>query len=246
MTTGGARPRVAIVTGGARGIGQATAVRLAADGCAVVIADVLDAGAAVAGEIVAGGGRARFIETDVADRGSVAALVDATEKTFGTVDALAAVAGILGDEHEVAGVPEAEWNRVLAINLNGVLHCCQAVLPGMAGQGWGRIVAVTSYSRNGSPQYAPYAVSKAGVVALIASIAHGYARSGVLANCLQPGRAITDMITARFDEEHLADPPGVAIGRYAQPEEMAEVIAFLCSERNTYAVGAVWDSSGGV
>lgn len=245
MTIGAARPRVAIVTGGARGIGQATAVRLAADGCAVVIADVDRAGAAVAGEIAAGGGKARFIETDVSDRDSVAELVAAAEETYGPVDALAAIAGILGEEHEVARVPAAEWDRVLAINLNGVLHCCQAVLPGMTAQGWGRIVAVTSYARTGSPLYAPYAASKAGVVALIGSVARGYARSGVLANCLQPGRALTDMVTARFDEEYLANPPGVAIGRYAQPEEMAEVIAFLCSERNTYAVGAVWASSGG-
>ena len=246
MTPGERRPRVAIVTGGARGIGKATAARLASGGCAVAIADVDPGGAEVAREITAAGGRARFIETDVRDPRAVAALVAETVETFGTVDALAAVAAILGDEHAAADLPAAEWRRVLEINLDGVLHCCQAVLPGMVEQGWGRIVGLTSHSRQGSPEYVPYAVSKAGVVALIGSIAYTYARSGILANCVQPGRVLTDMVAPRFDAEYLADPPGVAIGRYAEPEEIAEVVAFLCSEQNTYAVGAIWESSGGI
>ena len=246
MSTDQARPRVAIVTGGARGIGAATAVRLAAGGCAVTIADVNSAGAEVAAAIAAAGGRARYIETDVADAGAVAALVAETVATFGTVDALAAVAAVLGEEHAIADLPLEEWHRVLDINLTGVLHCCQAVLPGMLEQGWGRMVAVTSHSRRGSHEFVPYGVSKAGVVALMGSVAYRYASAGVLANCVLPGRALTDMVVPRFDEAYLADPPGVAIGRYAQPEELAEVIAFLCSPANTYAVGAIWESSGGL
>ncbi len=241
-----ARPRVAIVTGGSRGIGHATAVRLAADGCAVVLADVNPVGVEAAREIAAGGGAARFVATDVADAASVAALVAETVEVFGGVDALVAAAAILGEEHEVGDLPVAEWQRVLAVNLTGVLHCCQAVLPHMTAQGWGRIVSITSHARHGVQERSPYAVSKAGVVALINSIAHGYARVGVLANCVDPGRTLTDMIVPRLDAEHLANPPGVPIGRYAEPEEIAEVIAFLCSERNSYAVGALWEVAGGV
>ncbi len=236
----------AIVTGGGRGIGRATALRLANDGCAVVIADLLPAGADVAAEIVDGGGRARFVSTDVAEEGSVATLVAETVDTFGSADVLVAAAAVLGEEHQVDAVPLQEWQRVLDINLTGVLHCCQAVLPQMVERGWGRIVAISSHARYGSAGRAPYAVSKAGVAALIGSIAYEYARAGVLANCVDPGRVLTDMIIPRFDADYLANPPGVAIGRLAQPAEIAEVIAFLCSERNTYAVGAMWEATGGL
>jgi 3-oxoacyl-[acyl-carrier protein] reductase len=234
------------VTGGARGIGRATALRLAEDGCAVVIADLLPVGADVAAEINRLGGRARFVSSDVAERASVAALVAETVDTFGSVDVLVAAAAVLGEEHRVDAVPLQEWQRVLDINLTGVLHCCQAVLPGMVGRGWGRIVAVSSHARYGSPGRASYAVSKAGVAALVGSLAREYASAGVLANCIDPGRVLTDMIIPRFDAEYLANPPGVAIGRLAQPAEIADVIAFLCSERNTYAVGSIWEATGGL
>ena len=240
------RPRTAIVTGGSRGIGRATALRLAEDGCAVVIADVRPAGADVAAEIVRLGGRARFTATDVAVCAAVKALVAETVDAFGSVDVLVAAAAVLGEEHPTATVPLDEWHRVLEINLTGMLHCCQAVLPYMVESGWGRIVGISSHARYGSPVRAPYAVSKAGVAGLIGSIAHEYARDGVLANCVDPGRVLTDMIVPRFDAEYLANPPGVAIGRLAQPAEIADVIAFLASERNTYAVGALWEVTGGL
>jgi 3-oxoacyl-[acyl-carrier protein] reductase len=238
--------RTAIVTGGGRGIGRATALRLAEDGCAVAIADLLPAGADVAAEIVEAGGQARFVSTDVAEQSSVAALVHETVAAFGSADVLVAAAAVLGEEHQAADVPLQEWQRVLDINLTGVLHCCQAVLPRMVERGWGRIVTVSSHARYGSPGRAPYAVSKAGVAALMGSIGFEYARAGVLANCVDPGRVLTDMIIPRFDAEYLANPPGVAIGRLAQPAEIAEVIAFLCSERNSYAVGAIWEATGGL
>ncbi|WP_332643532.1 SDR family NAD(P)-dependent oxidoreductase [Aeromicrobium sp.] len=244
--TEGQRRYVAVVTGGSRGIGQATALRLAQDGCAVTVADVNPAGAEVAAQIVANGGHARFIETDVADSNSVASMVAETESAFGKVNVLAAVAAILGDEHSVVDLPLSEWQRVIDVNLTGVLNCSQAVLPSMIDQGWGRIVAVSSHARFGVPERLPYGVSKAGVLALIGAIAYGYARAGILANCVDPGRVLTDMIVPRYDSEYLANPPGVSIGRFAQPEEIAEVIGFLCSPRNTYAVGALWEASGGI
>jgi NAD(P)-dependent dehydrogenase (short-subunit alcohol dehydrogenase family) len=238
--------RTAIVTGGGSGIGRATARALAADGCAVVVADVQAAGADVAAEIAAAGREARFVETDVADAGSVAALVEATVEAFGVPTVLVAAAAILGSEEPTASVPATEFRRVLEINLTGVLHACQAVLPHMLEQGFGRIVAISSNARRGVPQRAAYATSKAALQGLIGSIAHEYARAGVLANCVDPGRALTPMIVPRYDAAYLADPPGVAIGRLAEPAEIAEVIAFLCSARNTYAVGALWEATGGL
>ncbi len=238
--------RVAIVTGGANGIGRASALRLAADGLAVVVADAHPNGAAVAREIETGGGVARFVATDVTDPDATAALAEQALAGYGRIDALVASAGVLGEAASLAELPLAEWRRVLAINLDGVLHCCQAVLPAMLEQGGGRIVAISSAARFGSPGRAQYGVSKAALVALISALGNEYARAGILANCVEPGRALTDMVVPRFDAAHLEEPPGVSIGRYSTAEEVAEVVAFLCSERNTYAVGSVWGVTGGI
>jgi len=238
--------RVAIVTGAANGIGRASVLRLAADGFAVVVADQDARGDAVATEIVAGGGEASFRQTDVSDAGAARALAAHALARHGRIDALVASAGVLGEDQPLAELPLEEWRRVLSINLDGVFHCCQAVLPAMVAQGGGRIVAISSAARYGSPGRAQYGVSKAALVSLITALGHEYARAGVLANCVEPGRALTDMVVPRFDAAYLADPPGVAIGRYSSAEEVAEVVGFLCSERNTYAVGAVWSITGGV
>jgi NAD(P)-dependent dehydrogenase (short-subunit alcohol dehydrogenase family) len=236
----------AIVTGGGSGIGRATALRLARDGCAVVVADIGAGGADVAAEIAAAGGLARFVRTDVADAGSIAGMLEETVEAFGGPTVLVAAAAVLGEEHATAELPAGEFQRVLDVNLTGVLLSCQAVLPHMLERGWGRIVAISSNARHGAPRRAAYAASKAGLVGLVSTIAHEYARAGTLANCIDPGRALTSMIVPRYDAAYLADPPGVSIGRLAQPEEIAEVIAFLCSERNTYAVGALWEATGGL
>jgi NAD(P)-dependent dehydrogenase (short-subunit alcohol dehydrogenase family) len=236
--------RVAIVTGGGRGIGRASALRLAQAGRDIVIADIGDFGEAVVPEIERLGRRALFIKTDVADRAQVEAMVARTLEAFGRIDILVNCAGILGVERPFLEQPDSEWERVLAVNLHGVYYCCRAVLPHMLRQRWGRIVTISSGARRGAALLAPYAVSKGAVVALMRSIANCYAKDGVLANCVEPGRALTDMVIPRFSPEHLANPPGVAIGRYADPDEVAVVVTYLCSEENTYTVGAVWRVAG--
>jgi 3-oxoacyl-[acyl-carrier protein] reductase len=246
MNTATSARRTAIVTGGGSGIGRATALRLADDGCDVLVADVQSAGADVAAEIAAAGGRARFVRTDVTDASSLAAMLGETVESFGPPAVLVAAAAVLGEEHATGELPAGEFRRVLEINLTGVLLSCQAVLPHMLERGFGRIVAISSNARHGAPRRAAYAASKAGLVALVTTIAHEHARAGVLANCIDPGRALTPMIVPRYDAAYLADPPGVAIGRLAQPAEIADVIAFLCSARNTYAVGALWEATGGL
>jgi NAD(P)-dependent dehydrogenase (short-subunit alcohol dehydrogenase family) len=238
-----AEQRVAIVTGGGRGLGRATALRLARDGRDVVIADVGEFGAALVPEIESLGRRAQFLRTDVSDRPAVEALMTRTLETFGRLDILVNCAGVLGTEKPFLETTDEDWQRILGINLTGVFYCCRAALPAMLEGGWGRIVTISSGARRGAATLAPYGVSKGGVVALMRAIANAYARQGVLANCVEPGRALTDMVVPRFSKEFLAHPP-VPIGRYAEPEEIAEVVNFLCSEASTYATGAVWKVAG--
>jgi 2-dehydro-3-deoxy-L-rhamnonate dehydrogenase (NAD+) len=243
MTNAKNTTRVAIVTGGAHGIGRAAALRLAQAGRDIVIADRDPAGAAVVADITALGRQACYVPTDVADPAAVQALVATTLARFGQVDILVAAAGVLGQERPFLEQTEEEWHRVLNINLHGSYHACRAVLPPMLAQGWGRIVLFSSGARRGAVGFTPYAVSKGGVVALMRSLANAYAAQGVLVNCVEPGRTLTDMVVPRFSAEYLAHPP-IAIGRYAEAAEVATVIQYLCAEENTYTVGAIWRVGG--
>ena len=116
----------------------------------------------------------------------------------------------------------------------------------------GRCVTITSGARNGSPNQVPYSVSKGAVYSFIGALGNAYCKDGVFVNGVEPGRALTEMVVPRFSPEFIASPPGQAMGRYSDPEEVAEVIEFLCSERNTYTTGSVWsvkegeDSFGGL
>jgi len=240
-----AEQRVAIVTGGGRGIGRASALRLARDGRDVVIADVGEFGAEAAREVAALGVRGSFVRTDVSDRASVEAMVAQVVRDYGRIDILACCAGILGLEKPFHEQTDENWHRVLAINLTGVWYCCKAIVPIMRAQGYGRIVTISSGAGRGAPNVPPYGVTKAGVVALMRAIAGTYAKENVFANCVEPGRALTEMVVPRFTPEYLANPPGTPIGRYADPEEVAAVVNFLCSEENTYISGSIYRVNGG-
>ncbi|HUE76120.1 MAG TPA: SDR family NAD(P)-dependent oxidoreductase, partial [Chloroflexota bacterium] len=143
--------RVAIVTGGGRGIGKATALRLARDGRDVVIADVGDYGDEAAREVTDLGVRAIAIHTDVSIEASVGAMVDRVKSEFGRIDILINCAGILGLEKPFHEQTNDNWHRVLAINLTGVWYCCQAVIPAMRERGYGRIVTISSGASRGAP-----------------------------------------------------------------------------------------------
>lgn len=238
--------RVALITGGARGIGGATALRIATEGRDVVIADVLaDEGAEVVAKIEAAGQRALFVKTDVTDEGAVQACVARTVEAFGRLDILVCCAGILGWEKPFFEQPVAQFDRVMRINVYGVYHFHQAAIPHMLNRGWGRCVTITSGARNGSPNQVPYSVSKGAVYSFIGALGNAYCKDGVFVNGVEPGRALTEMVIPRFSPEFIANPPGQAMGRYSDPEEVAEVIEFLCSERNTYTSGSVWSVKGG-
>jgi NAD(P)-dependent dehydrogenase (short-subunit alcohol dehydrogenase family) len=235
--------RVALVTGGARGIGRASALRIAEEGRDVVIADLLDLGHEVVKEVEALGQRALYIPTDVTDESAVQSLVEQTVNTFGRLDILVCCAGILGKEAPFLEQSVAQFDKVMKINLYGVYHAHQAAIPHMLQQGWGRCVTITSGARHGATNQVPYGVSKGAVFAFIAALGNAYPKQNVFVNGVEPGRALTEMVVPRFTPEFLANP-GNPIGRYSDAEEVAEVIEFLASERNTYTTGSVWSVKG--
>ncbi len=233
------------MTGGARGLGRAIALRIAAEGRDVAIADLLETeGESVVEEVKALGRAAVFTRTDVAAEDQVQASVQAAVEAFGRLDILICAAGVLGLEAPFFEQSAAQFDMVMRINMYGAYFAHQAAIPHMLERGWGRCVTITSGARRGSPNQVPYCVSKAAVFSFIQSLGNAWPRQGVFVNGVEPGRSLTDMVVPRFSAEHLADP-GNPIGRYSDPEEVAEVAEFLCSERNTYTTGSVWSVKGG-
>jgi len=234
--------RVAIITGGARGIGRACALRIAEEGRDIAIADVED-GAETVRDIEQLGQRAWFIKTDVTDEAAVHDMVKRAVAEVGRLDILVCCAGILGIEAPFLEQSAAQFDRVMRINLYGVYYAHQAAIPHMLEGGWGRCVTITSGARHAATRQVPYGVSKGAVYSLIGALGNAYPRQNVFVNGVEPGRALTDMVVPRFTPEFLADP-GNPIGRYSDPDEVAEVVEFLASERNTYTTGSVWSVKG--
>jgi 3-oxoacyl-[acyl-carrier protein] reductase len=162
---------------------------------------------------------------------------------FGRLDILVCCAGILGWEKPFLEQTAVQFDKVMKINVYGVYYAHQAAIPHMLQQGWGRCVTITSGARLGATNQAPYGVSKGAVWSFVAALGNAYPKQNVFINGVEPGRALTDMVVPRFTPEFLANP-GNPIGRYSDPEEVAEVVEFLCSERNTYTSGSVWSVKG--
>ena len=220
-------PRTAVITGGMSGLGAAAAARLAADGVEVVTFDVA-AGADV--------------RVDVADAGAVAAAAAA----LGPVDILVNSAGIIGPNVPLSDVPLDGWDRTLAVNLTGTFLMCRAFVPGMVARGWGRIVNLASMAgKDGNPNMVPYSVSKAGVIALTKSLGKELATSGVLVNAIAPAVIETPM-NADTSPAALAHLTGlIPMKRLGRADEVAELIAWLASDKVSFSTGAVYDISGG-
>ena len=236
--------RAALITGGARGIGRATALRIAEEGRDVVIADVLDDdGPAVVADIEALGQKAVYLHTDVTSESAVQAAVDRTLETFGRLDILVCCAGILGHEGPFEEQTSENFDRVMHINVYGVFYAHKAAVPHMRQQGWGRCVTITSGARLGATNVLSYGVSKGAVWSMVSALGNAYPKENVLINGVEPGRALTEMVVPRFSKEFIDNPP-VPIGRYSDAEEVAEVVEFLASERNTYTTGSVWSVKG--
>lgn len=236
--------RTAIVTGGAQGIGRAVAQRFAASGAHVAIWDLDGALAAkTAAEI---GGTATGLGIDVMDAQAVKAAADALEAKQGSVDILVTSAGIAGANLKTWEYPLDEWARVMKLNVDGTLHCCQAVIPGMIKRNYGRLVLVASIAgKEGNPNASAYSASKAAVIALTKSLGKELATQDIAVNCITPAAART-RIFDQMTEEHIGYMLAkIPRGRFLLPEEVASMVAFLASAENSFTTGGVFDLSGG-
>jgi NAD(P)-dependent dehydrogenase (short-subunit alcohol dehydrogenase family) len=236
-------PHVAIVTGGAGGLGQAIGGRLLADGLRVAFADLAPGGLA---EELAGDGNAMVVGVDVTDPDSALAMAAAVTERFGGIDVLVNNAGIAGPTAPLVDYPVEDWHRVLEVNLFGVFHCTRTCLPGMVARGYGRIVNVASIAgRDPNPEMSAYSASKAGVIALTKSVAREVATTGVLVNCLVPGVIRAGLTAKTTEAERALFLSRVPMGRMGEPEELAELASWLASPRCSFSTGATFDLSGG-
>jgi NAD(P)-dependent dehydrogenase (short-subunit alcohol dehydrogenase family) len=231
-------PRVAVVTGGAGGLGTAIARRLQDDGMTVAAAD-LDAGSVSVDGALA-------VELDVANPASVDAMVRTVAERLGPIDVLINNAGIAGPSAPLAEYPIEDWHQVLAVNLFGVFHCTRACLPAMIARGYGRIVNIASVAgKDGNADMSAYSASKAGVIALTKSVGKETARTGVLVNCVVPGVMEAGLTVKTTEEERQLFLSRVPMGRMGQPEELAELVSWLASPRCSFSTGAAYDLTGG-
>jgi len=236
--------RIAVVTGGAQGIGRAATERFVASGAKVAIWDHdIELAAKTAKDI---GAAAKAYACDVSDYASIETARDATLKDFGRIDILLNNAGIAGANATVWETDIDEWRRVMRINLDGPFLCCKAVVPGMIAQNYGRIVNIASIAgKEGNPNAAHYSASKAGVIALTKSLAKEVADKNISVNAITPAAARTaifEQITQAHIDFMLSKIPR---GRFVTVEEVAALIAFAASEDCSFTTGTVLDISGG-
>lgn len=229
--------RIALVTGGARGIGAATAERLLAGGARVAALD-LDLSGLPPGVV--------GIEGDVACSADIEAAVRRVEKDLGPIDILVASAGISGRSARTTELDDAEWDRVLTINARGTFAACRAVVPGMLERGYGRIVNVASIAgKEGNPYGIAYSASKAAVICLTKSIGRDLAGTGILVNCVAPAVIDTPMLDDMTSDHVAYMVEKIPLQRSGRPDEVASMIAYLVSEELSFSTGACFDLSGG-
>jgi 3-oxoacyl-[acyl-carrier protein] reductase len=246
MNTIDLKGRTAIVTGAARGIGLATAQRLLTSSAAVALWDV-DAGALdQAIGALKQHGRVHAAAVDVTDEASIAVAADALIRDAGKIDILVNNAGITGGNAASWQLAPAVWRRVIEVNLIGPYLVCRAVVPHMIAAGYGRIVNIASIAgKDGNPNASHYSASKAGLIGLTKSLGKELATTGVLANCIAPAAAKTEMFE-QMSKEHIDYMLSkIPMNRFVAVDEIAAMVAWLSSEECSFSTGAVFDISGG-
>lgn len=240
--------RVALVTGGSRGIGRAIVERLASRGAAVAFTYLSrdDAAREVVEVVRARGREATALQADVADEAQVLAAVAAVVERVGPVDILVNNAGVTRDGYFMM-MDRTRWDAVMRTNLDGAFHCTRAVVRGMLMRRWGRIINMTSPSAvAGLPGQANYAASKAGLIGLTRALARELSPKGVLVNAVMPGLIDTELTAAIPEAQRAAHLANVPVGRLGTPGEVAEVTAFLASNAAAYVTGQVIGVDGGL
>jgi NAD(P)-dependent dehydrogenase (short-subunit alcohol dehydrogenase family) len=243
------KDQVAIVTGAGRGIGEAIALTFAREGAHVVVNDInLDDAKKVSQRIISMGRRALPFKADVASKSQVDLMVEEAVKEFGTIDILVNNAGIGGCSRLVKDMPEESWDQVMAINLKGIFLCCQAVIPIMIEKRRGKIVNIASLAarRMSFLGGADYTASKYGVVGFSHHLAYELAYCRINVNVVCPGATLTPLVEEKAPQE-LRDKVGsrIPLGRWCRPEDQAEAVLFLVSERAKMITGHVMDVNGG-
>jgi len=238
--------RVTAITGGALGIGRATGLAFAAEGALVALGDVeLDAAQGVAREIGERGGKAIALRVDVGDAGQVQAFVERVVAEFGRLDVMFANAGIAHSapflEH-----PEAQWHRVLRVNLTGVFLCCQAAARQMVKQGGGRIITTASINGfRGVENLVGYNAAKAGVVELTRTMAVELAQHSITVNAIAPAQIDTRLTRSLPEEARRRRVERIPLGRFGQPDDVARAALFLASDDASYITGHTLAVDGG-
>ncbi len=238
--------RVAVITGGAQGIGYAAAQRMLRSGAAVVLWDVDAARLALARDALAPLGPVGTEAVELTDEAAVARATAAAIAAHGRIDILLNNAGITGGNAPTWELSPQVWRRVVEVNLVAPYLVCRAIVPHMLGRGYGRIVNIASVAgKEGNPNASHYSASKAGLIGLTKSLGKELAGKGILINAITPAAART-AIFDQMSEQHIAFMLGkIPLGRFLEVDEAAAMIAWLASEDCTFSTGAVFDLSGG-
>jgi 3-oxoacyl-[acyl-carrier protein] reductase len=239
--------KVAVVTGGAQGIGRAIALGFGREGAKVVVGDLQAAKAkAVAGELEALRTEGHAVEVDVADESSVKRLAEETFNRFGRVDILVNDAGVYLKDR-VVDISEENWDRTLNVNLGGNFLCSRAFIPAMRKQRSGRIISIASgIAHYGAKEFAPYAASKAAIIGFVKALAREVGADGITVNAICPGAANTAMPrTHRSEEELMARLRSNPLGHVLEPEDFVGPVVFLCSDAASYITGQAYNVNCG-
>ena len=243
--------RTALVTGGGRGIGAATALRFAAEGAAVVVSDVdREPAEAIAGQIRAAGGRALAVTCDVTQRAAVESLLEAAAREFGTVDMLVTCAGVIRD-NLIHKMSEPDWDLVIDTHLRGTFLCAQAAQRLMVPQRFGKMVFLSSNSALGNRGQANYSAAKAGIQGMARTLAIELGPFNINVNTVAPGfvetrmtQAVAQRIGVDYEDLKKVAAERAALRRTGSPEDIAGIIAFLCSQDASFVTGQTIYATG--